>query len=110
MVARTLTHILGHAGLAVTAAARGEDALLRLRDRPDAFAVVLLDLSMPGIGGVATLRSIRTFAPRLPVVVVSGTPLEDVEDELRGLATAFVQKPFRPLALLEVVQRFVSAS
>jgi len=35
--------------------------------RASTYDAVLLDVNMPGIGGVETLRRIRAFAPRLPI-------------------------------------------
>lgn len=47
----------------------GEQALVSVREkRPD---VVLMDVSMPGIGGLETTRKLKQFAPDLPVIILS---------------------------------------
>lgn len=47
----------------------GEQALVSVREkRPD---VVLMDVSMPGIGGLETTRKMKLFAPDLPVIILS---------------------------------------
>jgi len=60
----------GFAGIeAVTAVGDGEQALDLLRQQP--FDVVLLDLGLPGLGGMETCRRISAEQPQLPVLVVT---------------------------------------
>src|SRR5690606_36392254 len=47
----------------------GEELLTHLRQSPD---LILLDIVMPGQGGIETLRKINTLKPEIPVVMVSG--------------------------------------
>ncbi|MCA0330318.1 MAG: chemotaxis-specific protein-glutamate methyltransferase CheB [Actinobacteria bacterium] len=72
LVVRRLLHdALTHSGGidVVAVAGSGEQALEILSEsRPD---VVLLDLEMPGMGGLAALRTMKQRWPRLPVIVVS---------------------------------------
>ena len=86
-------------GYAVTEAADGAAALAQIeRDRPD---LVVLDLSLPGVGGLDVLRRVReaerdTAAP-LPVIVLSGRSGET--DRIIGLdlgADDYLVKPFSP--------------
>ncbi len=70
----------------------GADALAALdRHRPD---VIVLDLKMPGMDGLETLRRLRASAPGLPVVVLTGhgTVAAGVEGMQLG-AVDFLQKP-----------------
>jgi DNA-binding NtrC family response regulator len=71
--------------------------------RPD---VVLLDLIMPDVEGVALLRRLKSHAPSRPVVIVSGeaTVPRTVEAFAAGAAT-LVQKPVVPDRLVEVVEQ-----
>ena len=63
---------------------------------------VVLDLTMPGLGGEATLQRIRRQGPRLPVIVSSGY----VPDEGGTLAgVPFLAKPYRPSELVDIVRR-----
>src|SRR6267154_4818564 len=60
-----------------------------------AFDLVILDLNLPGTGGLDVLRNIRSRKPDLPVVVVTGSSM--VEERVRGLdagADDYVAKPF----------------
>jgi putative nucleotidyltransferase with HDIG domain len=70
------------------------------RDRPD---VVVLDVGLPGIDGVAFCRSLKADPETSGIGVVLLTGREDVRD--RGGADALLLKPFRPLELLAVVER-----
>jgi len=48
-----------------------------------AFDLVILDLNLPGTGGLAVLRNIRSRKPDLPVMVMTGSSV--VEERVRGL-------------------------
>ncbi|MFB3818354.1 MAG: sigma-54-dependent transcriptional regulator [Candidatus Methylomirabilales bacterium] len=94
---------LPRSGFAVTPAESGEEALDRLRERE--FDVVLLDLNMPGIGGMETLRRIRESGTAAEVVVLTGYP--DVGSAIEAMklgAYDYLTKPFK-LAEVEVVLR-----
>ncbi|MGH2717312.1 MAG: response regulator transcription factor, partial [Actinomycetota bacterium] len=57
--------------------------------------VVLLDLILPGMGGLEVLSQIRTINPRLPVILV--TALDDTSSKVGGLdagADDYITKPF----------------
>jgi two-component system KDP operon response regulator KdpE len=92
-IRRALRPPLLELGFHVTEASRGEEALQLLRGgNCDA---VLLDMNMPGIGGLETLRRIRAFAPRLPILML--TVRDQEEDKVEALelgADDYVTKPF----------------
>jgi DNA-binding response OmpR family regulator len=81
-------------GFAVSEAADGEEAVRQVRqDAPD---LVLLDVMLPGIDGIETLRQVRTFSEVYVIVVTARA--EEV-DKLVGLgvgADDYVTKPFSP--------------
>lgn len=79
----------------VTCVDRGEGGLSLLGW--DDFDVVVLDLMMPGIGGMETLRLIRRDHPQLPVVIITGYATPEVEAECReNGASVWLPKPFGP--------------
>ncbi len=80
----------------------GEDALDQLDAlRPD---LVLLDIMMPGIGGMETLRRLQLFQPDLPVVMISAQGTADVAVEaMKGGATDYITKGQDDLVKLDVV-------
>jgi two-component system KDP operon response regulator KdpE len=88
-----LTHTLGALGFDVEEASTGEEALVMVRrSRYDA---VLLDINMPGMGGMATCRELKLIAPPLSVLML--TVRDDSEDKVAALdsgADDYVTKPF----------------
>ena len=89
---------LDDAGFRVVEAQDGPSALRRLRN--DQPALVVLDLSLPGLGGLDILRQVRggqTGRTDLPVIVLSGRSGES--DRIAGLdlgADDYLVKPFSP--------------
>lgn len=75
----------------------GEDALAKLDRTELDFDVVLLDLRMPGMDGVDTLRLLRRARPDLPVIIVTEAAIHDplvIEAKALGCLGP-VRKPLR---------------
>jgi two-component system KDP operon response regulator KdpE len=97
----SLRTILSGMGFDVVEAARGEEALSLVRTAQ--FDVVLLDINMPGIGGIEVCRLMRKNSPRLPIVMLTVQGSEDRKVEaLDAGADDYVTKPFQ---LRELVAR-----
>ena len=93
------------AGQAVVAAAGGEEALQLLARQT--VSLVVSDVRMLPIDGIALLKEIRSRFPHLPVVLM--TAFADVDravEAMRAGACDFLLKPFEPKALLDHVQRY----
>ncbi|HZQ43459.1 MAG TPA: response regulator transcription factor [Acidobacteriaceae bacterium] len=92
-IRRALRTSLNELGFHTTEAARGEEAVHLVRSA--SFDIVLLDMQMPGMGGIKTLASLRTIAPRLPVLIITVQDSEEhkVEALDRG-ADDYIVKPF----------------
>jgi two-component system, OmpR family, KDP operon response regulator KdpE len=92
---------LKSSGYDVDVARNAEQALEYVRQRP--VDVVLLDINMPGIGGVEACRRIRAAAPQAGIVMLT---VRDAEDDkvlaLEAGADDYVTKPFR---LRELIAR-----
>ena len=88
-------------GFAVEEPRNGEEALNAVRLRP--FDLVLLDINMPGIGGVEACRKIRSLTPQTGIVMVTVRDSEnDKVNALEAGADDYVTKPFR---LRELIAR-----
>jgi len=88
-------------GYVVEEASTGEEAMDLISQRP--FDLVLLDLNMPGMGGLATCRQIRALRPGTGVLML--TVRDSEEDKVTALeagADDYITKPFR---LRELVAR-----
>ena len=94
----------------VETASNGSEALQRVREgcAPDA---VLLDLQMPGMDGLKTLRRLLKLQPELKVIMCSGVddPSEVRRSALLG-AQAYLTKPVRHLYLSAAVERCLGPS
>jgi two-component system, OmpR family, KDP operon response regulator KdpE len=104
-IRRALRVPLTEMGFIATEASRGEEALHLAQNQP--FDVVLLDMNMPGIGGMKTLAKLRSIAPRLPILMV--TVVDGEEEKIEALeagADDYVTKPF---SIREVIARMRSA-
>lgn len=100
---------LGAAGYTVHTAQSGEEALARLASqRP---ALVITDLRMSGMDGLALFDHIHTKAPTLPVIILTahGTIPDAVSATQRGVF-GFLTKPFDSRALLAQVEQALRAT
>ena len=105
-IRRALRPPLVELGFQVVEAWRGEEAIQMLR--AGGFDVVLLDVNMPGIGGIETLRRIRTFAPRLPILMLTVRDAEAEKVEALELgADDYVTKPFSTRELIARIRTAV---
>ena len=105
-IRRALRPPLVELGFQVVEAWRGEEAIQMLR--AGGFDVVLLDVNMPGIGGIETLRRIRTFAPRLPILMLTVRDAEAEKVEALELGAAdYVTKPFSTRELVARIRTAV---
>lgn len=86
------------AGFPVLAAAGGEEALGLYRERGEQIACVFVDLTMPGMDGVETLRALRGLGAKCHAIVSSGYGAEALAERFADLdVLRFVRKP-EPLA------------
>jgi len=87
-----MTPGLERRGFAVTSATNGQAALEVLSSA--AFDVVVLDVKMPVLDGVDTFREIKRFAPRLPVIILTGHgSLEQAFETSREGVYDYLTKP-----------------
>lgn len=101
-VARTA---LESAGVTVLLAGDGREGLERFEAEREAISLVLLDLTMPVLGGEEVFRRIRRQAPDLPVILMSGYSEHELSSRFAGRGiSAFLQKPLRPAQLLQHVR------
>lgn len=100
-----LSHFLRGNEFTVDEAADGESAvqLLQLRQ----LDLLVLDLQMPGKDGFYVLTYVQKHRPGLPVILLSGMPIEDIEDKIHLLPSRelppLLLKPVDAIQLLELI-------
>lgn len=98
-----LASLLAHVGFDIRMAESGEEAL-RLHDewRPD---LILMDLRMPGMGGLETIRRLRTRGSKARIIAISASVSPgNQEESIKQGADDFLAKPFADAELFARIQ------
>jgi CheY-like chemotaxis protein len=89
---RAILESLGHDVLPAASGREGVELFVR---RSAEIALVLLDMTMPGMSGEETFRALRAIRSSVPIVLMSGYRAEEAELRFHGDRLAgFLQKPF----------------
>jgi two-component system response regulator FlrC len=82
-----------------------EEALIKLKS--EAIDIVVSDVQMAGMGGLALLRNIKQNWPNLPVLLMTAyANIEDAVAAMKEGAIDYMAKPFAPEVLLNMVSRY----
>ena len=93
-------------GVEILAFLDPNEALQETADRSLGLAV--LDIDMPSMSGFQLAETLRARCPALPVLFVTGTPRENVVEDIERVgAVAWLQKPVGGQVLLEAVKAHV---
>ena len=108
-ITTVLGSLLKQEGFSVAVASSGREALSVLEKRP--VDVMLTDLRMPGMDGMALLKHVSKASPDVPIVVLSahGTVALAV-DAMKAGAADFLTKPFEREEVLFVLKKALAAS
>lgn len=93
-ILETAHDILDSHGYAVLTAANGREALDLWRLHRDEIALVLTDVMMPEMDGIALIQALRAEAPFLPILAASGMMGEKADQVMAAGADRFLSKPF----------------
>ncbi|MFT0138777.1 response regulator transcription factor [Alloalcanivorax xenomutans] len=108
-LADQLNPLLRDHGYAVDWLADGRDALVRVHDDP--YDLVILDLGLPGMGGLDVLKQWREEGVTVPVLILTARDSwAERVDGLRAGADDYLTKPFHPEELLLRVQAVLRRS
>ncbi|MGH9594338.1 MAG: response regulator, partial [Bryobacteraceae bacterium] len=81
------------------------EALASFESGPQRFAMVVTDLTLPGMDGEELIHRLRRLRPQLPALISSGLPHQP-----RLPGTGFLQKPFLPKMLIDAVEKMLNRS
>ncbi len=105
--------ILIREGATVTLCGSGTEALATLKDSPDRFDVILMDIQMPGMSGLETTRVIREQLQLTNIPVIALTAGATTDEQQQALAAGmvdFLAKPIDPPRLVRTLRTHVEAS
>jgi DNA-binding NtrC family response regulator len=99
-----LKKFLERLGYAVDACGSPEEALQAFDQNPRRYALVLTDLTLPGISGEQMLDRMRERNPKLRAIISSGYPYQP-----RSRQTGFLLKPYAPKMLAELINSLIES-
>jgi hypothetical protein len=103
-IVETTSAMLAASNYRVLSANNGLDAVALFAKNHAEIELVISDMVMPGLGGEAMLRALRSIKPSVKVIAVSGYPLND-----RTLFDAFLKKPYAMSTLLATIRETLGA-
>jgi signal transduction histidine kinase/DNA-binding response OmpR family regulator len=105
------TAILARENLQAVVADSGREALQIYRERGEAFALILMDVQMPGMDGLETTAAIRAIEGgrrRIPIIAVTARAMQGDRDScLAAGMDDYLAKPIHPGELLALLNRYL---
>jgi CheY-like chemotaxis protein len=113
-VRTAITTVLEHQALDVVAVEDGQSGIDAVQQQK--FDIVIVDIFMPGLDGLESIRAFKRYAPSVPVIAISGflfrdssRPAPDFLAMATKLGAAYsLHKPFRAAELLRLVEACLS--
>lgn len=85
-------------------AATGTEALVKIKNNSP--SIVILDIKMPKMNGLETLKEIKKTSPNTKVIIASGyQSVETAQEAIKFGASDYVVKPFESKSLLETIKK-----
>lgn len=104
-IRRLLMEALNRNEYALLEAASGEEAMKMIRKGP--VDLVFLDVRMPRLDGVETLRNIIQLQAHPPVIIITGQGSPDLAQRVKELgAVAYLEKPFDIQHIIDLIQQY----
>ncbi|NLI80927.1 MAG: response regulator [Deltaproteobacteria bacterium] len=100
-----LSKLLTRRGYTTATAENGLTALRMIGENP--FDVVLLDLKMPGLGGIETLREIKKKRPEIQVIILTGHGT--VDSAMDGISLGAFDYAMKPITIRDLQEKIDQA-
>lgn len=99
----SLAEILELEGLQVTQVPNGFQAIEEAQQSP--FDIVLIDLKMPGINGLETLKRIKSLKPDIKAIIMTGHSVEGIPKSAFHSTAGLLFKPFYIKDLIKMIHQ-----
>ncbi len=110
-VRQAMQRVLEHNGYSVLTAANGREGLGLYLLQREKVAVVVTDLMMPEMNGVALVRALRDLSPGLPILASTGLISGEKREALASLhVTELLPKPYTSFELVDAVGRAIATA
>ncbi len=101
---KLLVYALGPMGHTVITAENGEEAIRAVKEKN--IDIALCDVTMPKLGGIDTLRALKSIDPKIEVIMMTGyATLENAVESMKRGAYDFIAKPFEIDDLARIIDR-----
>ncbi len=99
----TLKDLFEERGYTVITAKTGNEAVTKAaKTCPD---IALIDIILPGINGIETLKKIKTFNPNILAIMMTGYAVEElVKEAQQADVAAILYKPFKPQKMFSLIE------
>jgi CheY-like chemotaxis protein len=109
-VLRVCATMVKHCGFKVITACDGIDAVAKFRAHADEITIVVMDLIMPNMDGIAAMSEIQNIRPDTRVIISSGFNEEELSERLANeTPSGLIQKPYSLNLIKAEIQRVMQA-
>ena len=84
-------------------ASDGDEAIKKIEKK--SFQLALIDIKMPGMNGKELVSKIKQINPRVPIIIITGSPNFKEEMSLKKQTYDYIYKPFRLNELVKIIKR-----
>ncbi|AQR70775.1 MULTISPECIES: response regulator [Janthinobacterium] len=104
-VSRLMSHqfiLSKHADWQVIEAATGEEALEKVKTATP--VLILLDVNMPGMGGIAAAEQLRALCPQTHIILVTANVQNATRNRASELGVGFMEKPITETRIHQLIE------
>ncbi|MDP2158059.1 MAG: response regulator [Nitrospirota bacterium] len=108
---RLITYALQREGYEVISAETGEEGIETALSLKDSLSFIVMDINLPGIDGIETIRRIRASerANTIPIIAITSfAMMGDRERVLEAGCNGYLEKPIDPLAIVAQIEKIIT--
>jgi two-component system, cell cycle sensor histidine kinase and response regulator CckA len=109
-VRKLIEMLLKEEGYRLTVCRNGREALKLFEEQHGQLTLGIVDMMMPGLGGLELIAAMRQVKPKFPVIIISGYTDREVSPEVAATGpTLFLHKPFQIDQLMKAINKLLEA-